>query len=168
MAKNPHIASSETPASSGARSCRSRRTRSECVGVGSRCPAEVSPRCTVSWTWTGAALTAGATSCPSRPHRCGLQLPRLPHPSAMETRNTEAGRLHNHIQEGRSGGQGQGATEDAQVNPAAESPISSYRSGSAAPFAPGRALMRYEAVVVPTDVSGSLYPREDHDELRSS
>ena len=53
---------------------------------------------------------------PRRAHRRGLRLPRVPHPSTAETGNTEALRLHHPVQEGRAGGQGQGAVEDAQVD----------------------------------------------------
>jgi retron-type reverse transcriptase len=67
----------------------------------------------------GAAAVRGED--PRRPHRPGLRLPRLPHPSATETRNPEAVRLHHPVQEGRAGRQGQGALQDAQVNPAPES-----------------------------------------------
>src|SRR4051794_2789934 len=56
--------------------------------------------------------------------------PTLPHPSATETRNAEAVRLHHPVQEGRSGGQGQGAIQDAQVNPAYESGRADYQPES--------------------------------------
>ena len=63
----------------------------------------------------GLRLAPEKTRC--RAHRRGLRLPRLPHPTDAETRDEQALRLHHTLPEVRWQDSGQGAGQDAQINP---------------------------------------------------